>query len=518
MKAITFIILIPLIFISCQRQGELNRPADIVVSAFHAEPKRLNPVFLTDSVSYSISGLIFDGLTKIDDDFNVKGNLADSWQIRKGGLEIIFFLKKGVLWHDGWEFTSDDVIFTYKTVTSPNTATHHAEIFGPVKEVKAIDRYTVKVVYSKPFSTALESWSIGIIPKHLLEGKDINDFSFDKSPVGTGAYILKEWVPGQKLVFEAFKGFYGGKPQINKLIIKIIPEPSTRLMELKAGNIDLMELTPSQHAVQTDSLHIFNKYIGGQARYGFLGFNLTDPRFQNIKIREAISYAINKEAIINALFKGLGSTSTGPYPKNAWYFNPKAKYHEYNPKKAIRLLEESGWEKDKNNILKKDGMSFEFAIITNIEDRDNINIAQMIQEDLKNIGIRTEIKTFEWQTFRFYIVEKRKFEAVLMSRGYLWSPDIYDLWHSSRINEGEWNFLSYKNQKLDRLLEDSRLTIDIDRRKMLYHQIHEILSIDQPCIFLYNLEISFIAHKRITGIKPSPLGMLEDIHKWQIGG
>lgn len=518
-KAIILATLIPLLLVHCQRQGELKRPADTVFVAIHSEPKRLNPVFLTDSISYSVSGLIFNGLTKFDETLSVKADLAESWDIKRNGLDIVFYLKKGIFWHDGKEFTADDVIFTYKVITSQKTATHHAENFGPLKEVEAIDRYTVKATYSKPFSTALESWSIGIIPKHILENSDINDHSFDKSPIGTGPYRLKEWTPGQKLVFEAFKNFHERTPKIKSLIVKIIPDPSTRLMELKTGNIDLMEITPAQFSMLTDETYIkknFNKYIGGNSRYGFLGFNLKDGRFSDTKVRQAISHAIDKEAIIKAIFKDLGSLSTGPYPKNAWYHNHDISSYEFNPAKAIKLLEDSGWKRGADNLLFKNGKPFEFNIITNIENRDNINIAQMIQADLRKVGIKVDIKTFEWQTFRFQLIAKRQFETVLMSRGYLWSPDIYDLWHSSKTGEGKWNFLSYRNHHLDSLLEKARVTMDYDQRKRLYYQIHEILAADQPCIFLYHLENPFIAHKRIKGISTTPLSILEDLYKWEI--
>ncbi len=514
------ILLAVIIFLSgCRGDIKKSKSADTITIAISSEPKRLNPVFLTDLISYSVSGLIFSGLTKFDKDMKITGDLAESWDILKGGKEIIFHLKNGVLWHDGNSFTAEDVVFTYKTFVSPHTGTHHSGHFGPVNEVKAIDRFTVSVSYSEPYGSALESWAIGIIPKHILQNKDINDTNFDDSPIGTGPYKLKEWVHGQRLWLEAFDSYHKGRPKIKNLIMRVIPDSATQLLELKAGTVDLMELSPMQFDSQTNRKTFssdFIKYRAGSFRYGFFGLNLIDRRFQDKRVRQAINYAIDKDSIINSVLMGFGCISTGPYPPEVWYYSKEAKSYAYNPQKALELMAEAGWRKGTDGILRKNGDLMSFTILTNYENKENIKTAQIIQSNLKAIGIESDIRTLEWQAFRHNVISKHQFEAIVLSRAYLWDPDVYNLWHSSKTKEGEWNFLSYKNGEVDMLLEEGRRTIEIAERQRIYHRLHELLAEEQPCIFLYNADLLFVAHKRIKGIIPSPAGMFHNIAEWYV--
>ena len=502
------------------REGHREAPlSDTVVAALTSEPKRLNPLFLTDHVSHSVSGLIFSGLTKFDKDMNIAGDLAESWDIIQGGKEIRFHLKKNVLWHDGVEFTADDVEFTYANIVSPESASHLNSSFGPVREVKAVGRYTLAVSYAEPYGSALESWTAGILPRHVFQNKDVRDTYFDNAPVGTGPYRLKEWLQGQNLRLESFDLYHDGRPRIRNIVIRIIPDATTQLMELKAGTLDLMELSPILYRTEANPGRLssdFMKYRAGSFRSGFLGFNLLDERFQDKRVRQAISHAINKDWIIDSVFMGLGSRSTGPYPPEAWYYSREARHFEYKTVRAEELLKSSGWEMGPDGILMKNGSPLSFTILTNYESKENIRTAQVIQSNLKEIGIKTEIRTLEWQAFRHNVISKHKFEAIVLSRAYLWDPDIYDLWHSSRTHNDEWNFLSYNNPEADLLLEKGRRTAERKERENIYRRVHELLAEDQPCVFLYNADLFFIANKKIKGITPSPAGMLSNIADWYI--
>ncbi len=505
--------------VGCTGGAEKSRPSDAVTIAVSAEPNHLNPLFLTDMISYSISGLVFRGLTRFDRDMNIVPDIAESWKVLRGGREIRFHLKKGVLWHDGVELTADDVVFTFQAV-SPQTATHHGGHFGPVREVKAPDKYTLSVVYSEPYGSALESWTFGIIPEHVLRNKDVRDVSFDRAPVGTGPYRLKQWTSGQKLWLESFDGFYGGRPGIRNVFIRVMPDAATRLMELKSGGVDVMELSPAQYALETQSEAFATRFLKHRARsfrHGFLGFNMLDERFRDVRVRRAISHAIDKRAIIDSVLKGLGSASTGPYPPEAWYASARARDFEYNPAKAEDLLADAGWRKGTDGIIRKGSLAMSFTILTNHEDRENIKTAEIIQSYLKAVGIQTDIRTLEWQTFRHRVIAKHQFEAIVLSRAYLWDPDIYDLWHSSKAGEDAWNFLSYRNSALDALLEKGRRTVSGEERGAIYRKVHEMLAEEQPCIFLYNADLLFITHWRMRGVSPSPAGMFYDIEKWSIG-
>ncbi len=306
-----------LVVVACGAPDASPPDQNQLVLAFPAEPAALNPVFLADNTSFTISGWLFNGLTKIQPDLRIAGELAESWQFSPNGHRLTFSLRRGVKWHDGQEFAADDVVFTYRTITSPDIPTPLKSQFGPVRRVTARDRYTVVVDYDEPFGSALESWTVGIVPQHVFQHRAVTDPAYDRSPIGTGPYRLRDWLPGQQLVLESFPDFFLGPPMIQRLIIKIIPDPTTRFFALKTGKVDVMELTPAQYDElkrHPNKWPEFALFRTTASRYGFLGFNHLHPGFRNRQVRQAFSMAINKAAIIQGVFKGLGSPGHSPFP------------------------------------------------------------------------------------------------------------------------------------------------------------------------------------------------------------
>jgi peptide/nickel transport system substrate-binding protein len=507
-----------ILLLSCTREPAIKQPNTITLGSL-ADAKRLLPLLASDSASGEVTGWIFNGLTKYDKNLKVTGELAESWEISPDGLQIIFHLRKGVLWHDGVEFTADDVLFTYNTVIDPKVPTPYSSNFGPVKEVKALDKYTLKVSYREPYAPALESWGMGILPKHILEGKDITNEYYSRNPIGTGPYKLKEWVTGQKIVLEAFENYFEGRPKTDRFIVRVIPDTATMFLELKFGGIDFMGLTPPQYKLQAEKEFFkkyFQKFRYPAFGYTYLGYNLLDPKFSDVRVRKAISHAVNKKDIIAGVLLGYGTPCTGPFPPESWAYNPAAKDPGYDPEKSFKLLEEAGWKIGKNGLLEKEGKVFEFTVITNQGNEARLKAAQIIRENLKKIGIRMNIKVLEWQAMLHEFIDKKRFEAVIMGWGLSRDPDMYDIWHSSKTKEGEFNFISYKNEEVDRLLLEGRRTFDLDKRKKIYHRIHEILAEEQPYTFLYVPDALPVLHKRFRGVEKAPIGIWYDFIHWQV--
>ncbi|HEY5521622.1 MAG TPA: ABC transporter substrate-binding protein, partial [Desulfuromonadaceae bacterium] len=267
-------LLLSVVLVACSRPESPPAPVvpassavpatgDSLVEGTIGEASTLIPLLATDSSSHAVAGQIYNGLVKYDKNLNIVGDLAESFDISKDGLTITFHLRQGVKWHDGAPLTSRDVLYTFKITIDPKTPTAYAEDFKQVKNISAPDLYTICVTYDSPFAPALASWGVNILPAHLLEGKDITKSPLSRRPVGTGPYRFKEWVSGQKIVLEANEDYFEGRPYIDRYIYRIIPDSSTMYMELKAGAIDLMALTPVQYARQTSSKSFtsrFNKY------------------------------------------------------------------------------------------------------------------------------------------------------------------------------------------------------------------------------------------------------------------
>lgn len=518
MLAVAVLTVTALTLFSCSREPEIRRPSDITIG-FLADAKRLLPLLASDSASGEISGHIFNGLTKYNKDIKITGDLAESWEVSKDGLQITFHLRKGVKWHDGAEFSSDDVVFTYNTVADPKTPTPYGSNYGPVQKVESLDKYTVKVTYKEPYAPALESWGMGIIPKHLLEGKDIKDEKFNRNPVGTGPYKLKEWVTGQKIVLEAFDDYFEGRPKINKFIARVISDTATMFLELKFGGIDFMGLTPPQYKLHSDSKtfnRYFQKFRYPAFGYTYLGFNLQDPRFSDKRVRRAIAHAINKQDVIDGVLLGYGTPCTGPFPPESWAYNAAVKDPGYDPEKARTLLKEAGWMQGKDGLVYKDGKPFRFTVLINQGNEVRSKTAQIIRENLKKTGIDMEIKVLEWQAMLHEFIDKKRFEAIIMGWALSRDPDIYDIWHSSKLNEGEFNFISYKNEEVDRLLVEGRSSFDVNKRKVIYNRIHSALSEDQPVTFLFVPDALPVLHKRFKGVEKAPVGIWHDFIKWTV--
>ncbi len=528
-----FSILMPLLFlVSCSspdrdegavavRDGQ-TVPAygDILVEGSIGDASNLIPLLATDSASHAISSLIFNGLVKYDRDLNIVGDLAEAWDISKDGLVITFRLRKDVRWHDGRPFTADDVLFTYKLTIDPKTPTAYAGDFLMVKRAEALDPYTFRVTYDKPFAPALMSWSAAVMPKHLMEGTEITKSPLARHPVGTGPYLFKEWKTGQKIVLVSNPDYFEGRPYIDGRVMRIIPDMATMFLELRAKGIDEMGLTPLQYTRQTENRFFrnnFRKYRYLSFAYTYMGFNLQNPMFSDRRVRQALAYAVNKEELIDGILLGLGKEATGPFKPGTWQYNPDVKRYPYDPKKARELLAEAGWrDTDGDGILDKGGKPFEFELLTNQGNEVRAKTAEIVQRRLAEVGISVKIRIIEWAAFIKEFINKRRFDAVVLGWTIPMDPDLYDVWHSSKTGPNDLNFISYKNDEVDVLLERGRSTFDRSERKRSYDRIQELLAEDQPYLFLYVPDALPIFNARIHGIDPAPIGISHNMIWWYV--
>lgn len=491
---------------------------DALISGSIADARTLVPMLASDSASSDVAGLIFNGLVKYDKDINLIGDLAEKWVIEDGGLTIIFYLRKDVSWHDGKKFSAKDVEFTYKKLIDPKVRTPYSGDFERVKSFEIIDDYTVKITYKEPFAPGLSSWGMSIIPEHLLDKEDLNTTSFSRHPIGTGPYKFKSWKTQETIELVSNHEYFEHRPYIDRYLFRVIPDESTMFLELQSLGIDLSGLTPLQFIRQTGNDFFkknYNKYKLPSSGYVYLGYNLNDPRFKDQKIRLALNYAVDKDEIIKIVLLGLGNVSSGPFTPSSWAFNKNIEPFPFDPGLAKAMLKEAGWsDSDNDGWLEKDGKIFEFSIVTNQGNEERLKVAQIIQRRLKDIGIKVKVKVIEWSVFLTEYIDKRSFEAVLLGWSLSRDPDNYDIWHSSKTKEGEFNFVGYKNSRVDELLEEARKTFDQEKRKGFYHKIQEIIYSEQPYMFLYVPDSLPVISSRFEGIKPAPIGIGYNIIDW----
>jgi peptide/nickel transport system substrate-binding protein len=504
-----------------QPQAGNGTPAygDTLVEGTIGEASTLLPILATDSASHSVAGQIYNGLIKYDKDLRLVADLAESFTVAANGLTITFRLRHNVRWHDGAPFTARDVLYTYRVIIDPKTPTAYSEDFKQVASVTAPDQFTVVVRYRAPFAPALASWGVAILPAHLLEGQDITKSPLARQPVGTGPFRFKQWLAGQKIVLEANPDYFEGRPYLDSYVYRVIPDTSTMYMELKAGGVDLMGLTPVQYARQTDTSRFrgaFNKYRYPSNSYLYLGYNLRHPLFKDVRIRRAMTAAINKDELIQGVLFGMGQKAHGPIVPGRWAHNAAVRDIPHDPAYARRLLAEAGWRPGQDGILHKEGKPLRFTILTNQGNQQRLMTAQIIQQRLLQVGIDVRIRVVEWAAFLKEFIDKGNFEAVLLAWMTSQDPDMYDIWHSSKTKPGELNFIGYNNPEVDRLLGEGRSTFDLEQRKRAYFRIQEILAEEQPYTFLYVPDALPVVSARIRGIEPAPAGIGHNLIKWYV--
>jgi len=493
-----------------------------LTNAMIGEPNNLIAMIAGDSASSAIAGQIFNSLLKYDENLGFEGDLADSWTISDDYKKITFNLKQDIKWADDEPFTCEDVLFTWKKVTDPDTRTPYGSDYQLVSSASCANNHIFIAEYDEPYAPALETWaSLHILPEHLLKNEDINDTYFSLNPTGSNYYALDEWTTGQQVKLKTNPNSVHGRPLLEKKITRIIPDLSSQFMELIAGNIDLMNINPIQYSrvfpsrsELNDKINLYKEMGNG---YTYFGFNLKKKPFDDVNIRKAISYAIDKEEIIDGVLLGLGEEITSPYKPGTYWENKLINKISFDVSRSRELLEKSGYQLNANNIYEKDGKPLAFEILTN-QNKQREMTAVLIQRRLQDIGIDVSIRVIEWASFVNRFIKTGEFEAVVLGWSLSLDPDQYSIWHSSQQEPGQFNFIGYNNPRVDTLLENGRKELNYEKRKQIYDEFSKIIYDEQPIIYLYAGYGLTAIHKKIKGVKKitPPAGVFHNDYEWYI--
>ena len=491
-----------------------------IVMGSIGEPSNLIPYLASDSASQEVAALLYTAPLEYDKDWNIVKLAAESWEVEEDGTFMRFKLREGLKWQDGAPLTADDVTFTYKLMVNPSTPTAYAADFLNIAEYKQTGPLSFEVRYDAPYARSAITWMHPILPKHILEGQNIASTPFARNPVGAGPFKLKSWETGSRVVLEANDLYFKGRPYIDEVVYRIIPDLTTIFLEAKAGKIDFLGLTPQQYLRQTsgpDWDKNWKKYKYLAPGYTFLGFNLTSPLFADERVRQALSYAVNRESVIKGALMGMGEPTIGPYKPGTWVYNTAITPYAYDPERAKALLAEAGWTPGEDGVLvNPDGRRFSFTILVNQGNEERVKVATIIQREFQAVGVECSIRTVEWAAFLKEFVNKGNYDALILAWNILDDPDIFDVWHSSAISENGLNFVHYANSEVDALLEKARITVDRAERKVLYDRFQEILHKEQPYLFLYVPYSLPMVQARFRGIEPAPAGITYNFDRWWV--
>lgn len=493
---------------------------DAIVSASIGEPSNLIPALATDTASSEINGRVYNGLLKIDKDLNIVPDLAEKLEISDNGLTFIFHLRRDVRWHDGTPYTSRDAMFTYKLMVDPKTPTAYGEPYKQVKTAETPDDYTFIVTYERPLARALISWCFHQMPAHLLEGQDLEASPLVRHPIGTGPYKFEKWEAGQRVTLVANDDYFEGRPHLDRVIMRIIPDLNAQMMELMSGGIDTMSLTPDQYDEKAGDASFtsqYNVFRYPAFSYTYLGFNFDSPLFADRRVRQAIAHAIDKNELVDGVLLGLGRPANGPFKPEMWAYNQDVKPYPYDVEKAKSILAEAGWtDSDGDGFLDKDGQPFQFTIMTNQGNKVREQTGLIIQARLAEVGVKVNLRIVEWAAFLKEYLDKHNFEAVVMGWTVPIEPDLYDVWNSTKTQPGELNFINYKNEEVDRLIDEARFTLDQPTRKKAFDRIQEIFYEDVPYVFLYVPDALPVYSNRFIGPEVGPGGIGHNFNQWYV--
>jgi peptide/nickel transport system substrate-binding protein len=493
---------------------------DAYVSSALADARILVPFLADDVTSSSVCGLVYNGLTRVDKDLDVVPDLADRWEVSEDGLEITFYLRKGVKWHDGEPFTARDVIFTYNTILDPRTACPYISGYSDIESIELIDDHTVIFRYSRPYAPALLKLGMGIIPEHLFSSGDIRRNFYARNPVGTGPYIFRQWKTGRYMVLESNPVYFRHEPYIKRFVQRIIPDQSVQFLELVTGGIDSMDLNPYQFLYRSETPEFrqrLEKYRYLSHSYTYIGYNNADPIFADKRVRQALSYAINKKDIIDSVLLGQGEPCTGPFLKESSYYDETAESYDHDPVKAAELLRQAGWsDPDGKGVLSKNGEEFRIILATNQGSQVREDAATVIQSQWAKLGVKAEIQVMAWSAFLDQFIDKRNFQAVILGWTVPSDPDLFSVWHSTSAAPGGLNFILFSDSLADELIEKGRREFDPARRAVIYRRLHKRIAEEAPYTFLFFPYAMPAVNRRVKGIEPAPAGIGYNLIEWYV--
>ena len=472
-------------------------PTGYIAVGLEAAPLTLDPRFATDATSAQIDDLVFEGLTRWDDQSRRVPQLATEWRATDAQT-YVFHLHEGLRFANGAPLTAADVKATYDSVLDPRTQSAKQLALQAIEGVDALDPLTVRFRLRQPFAPFLESTGLGILPATEVARAPTRPLA---QPTGAGPFRVRALVPDERVVLSRNRAYPFAAPKLEGIVFKVVPDAVTRLLELKRGTLDLV-----QNGIDPDSLDWLRAQptIEVMTRPGttiqYLGMNLRDPKLADVRVRRAIAYAIDRNAIIHTVLKDLATPATGLLGPTHWAFALDAPTYAYNPKRAKELLDAAGYtEADGTGSQPRFRLSYK---TTFVELRRRI--AEVVQAQLAEVGVVLDIQSYEWGTL-YNDIKRGNFQLYSLAWVGIEDPDIYYLTcHSSQTPPQGSNRGSFHDETVDRLTEAARRTLDMEERRRLYAEVQRRAAQMLPIIPLWWTTNVAAVNRRLQGFELQP--------------
>ena len=524
----------------CGGSGSDESGSSIIIGQ-SSEVANLNPMIQPRTPDSNVQCLIFDYLVIPDENLNYVGDLAESWDISDDGTVYTFHLQEGVKWHDGEDFNADDVVFTLTALASPEytggnegrvmsivgASEYQAGTADSVEGIKKIDDYTVEITLASPNAAFLSNMYVAMLPEHILGEESPADWGnddFNRAPIGTGKYKFVEWEAGQYISLERNDEYFGTMPSIENVVVQFGAD-TTLVAALLNGEIDVLYNLPATEIENVEAVDGVGVYNYEMMSVYYIGLNQLDPDLSDLRVRQALAYALDKQTIVDTVYGETATVANDIFPDNHWSHNPDATVYEYNPEKAMALLEEAGYTmNDSTGYYEKDGetlhLTYDMSTST-----DGRQVAALIQQYWKAIGVEMEVIEQNCATLAYSKLlpnnateetTAESFQCYTLGFGVEADPEEYNAYLSTSTGAGSWNFIHYSNPQVDELFQQQLLETDPDARADCFHQIAQIISDDVPWIPLYNKATSAGLSDRVQNFTADFRGINFQIEKWTL--
>lgn len=491
------------------------------------QPRYLNPILASASdLDVDISRLVYSSLFRLDDSLAIQPDLAEKYEISEDKTEYTIFLRKNVSWHDGQPFTANDVVFTIRSIQTPEYGSPLISAFQGV-EVNKIDDSTVRFKLKQPYAPFLASLTVGITPQHVWENIAPKNASLAEQmlkPIGTGPFKFSELITKRRtgeitnLHLVRNTGYYGQRPYLNEVVFNFYSSHQDAVQALTSGKVDGVSFLPLQlleNVTKKNSLDIHRILL---PQYFALFFNQEkSATLKDANIRNALALATNRQAIINEALSNEGEALQVPLPLNSQEGQPSI---NFDPEAARKVLDDAGWKDiDGDGVREKDNQRLHLKITTT-DWPEYVHTAEVVQKQWRDIGIESEIAHTGAGTIQQDVVRPREYEVLLFGEILSADPDLYPFWHSTQVKSPGLNLSLFKNKEMDTLLEQARQTLNREERLQKYTTFNQKFMDLKPALILYRPHYLFVTTNDVNGISIQhadlPAGRFNNIEQWHV--
>lgn len=492
----------------------------------YGRPATLDPITSNDMVSLRLTELLFNGLVSFSPKNEVVSDLAEKWSVSPDNRVYTFTLRNDIKWQakpnvGDRAVSADDVYQTLEVIRHPRTLTPLKAPYEFVAEARKLDAQTIEITLKRPIVNALGRLSFKVIPAFALKNPEYlsRDDPFTQNPVGTGPFQLSQVTDEGDVVMEANAGYYRGRPHLDRVVLKPFADKNVLTQALLFNSVDMVVEVNPRDIAQIQGDKRFNLYPYNALSYTFFGHNYRNQHLAKKEVRQAITYAINRQEMLDSFYSGRGTLISGPFAPGSWAYNLDVKPNPFNPAKARELLSQAGYKTGADGYLVGDeGKPLQFTLKIPIEKENETvkRISLAFQNYLKQVGIKISLDFREFQAWKQDVFVDHDFDMVIANWAFDDSADISTLFHSGETGAWRNNFIGYSNPEVDALIIEAKTTLDREKQRTINQRLHALLAEEQPYTFLWTLTNYAAVQKKVRHVDLHPFKFFTFADTWYI--